>query len=316
KVISENDQNLIVGFIEDQMRGGYKKINLIWFGGEPLLVFGIIENLSKRIIELAKKYKIKYNAFITTNGYLLTDEIIKRFSELKINQVYITLDGVGKTHDQRRKLTNGKPTFEKVVKNIKLLKKYGLNVLIRMNVDKSNQKEIDALRVYVDKRLEVPLYLGLVRQYTDSCEIGPKDCFTKKEYAKIQDDFNKKRGRKSDSLKFPRQLSTYCRACKIGTFVIDPNLNLYRCENDIGRTRNKIGNIGKPAHKKRFEDLDQQVFHNWSPFNYEKCKTCVLLPICMGGCPFIGIKNNDPECETYKYNFDLFLKKYIMFEDA
>lgn len=314
KIINKNDQTLIIEFIENQVKKGYKKLNLVWFGGEPLLTFDIIKNLSKKIIDLAKKYKIKYSAFVTTNGYLLTDKIIKQFNDLKINQIYITLDGVGKIHDQRRKLANGEPTFKKITENIKLLKRYGLNVLIRMNVDKSNQNEIDALRVYVNEKLKFPLYLGLVRQYTDSCNIILKKCLTKKEYAKLLNDFNKKQDQKSNRLKFPKQLFTYCRACKISTFVIDPNLNLYRCENDIGRVKNRIGNIRENDYGKEFENINEQIFYKWSPFDYKKCKICVLLPICMGGCPFMGIKNSDPECEIYKYNFYSFLKKYIMCE--
>jgi hypothetical protein len=31
----------------------------------------------------------------------------------------------------------------------------------------------------------------------------------------------------------------------------------------------------------------------------------------MGGCPYMGIKDGSPECETYKYDIDRHIKKYL-----
>jgi hypothetical protein len=32
----------------------------------------------------------------------------------------------------------------------------------------------------------------------------------------------------------------------------------------------------------------------------------------MGGCPFVSIKANKPECEIYKYNFDNVAKRLVL----
>lgn len=243
KIIDEASQLKIINFIEKQLLSGYKKLNLIWFGGEPLMAFSIIKNMSKKIIEICDKYNVDYNAFMTTNGYLLSDDIISDLKKLKINQLYITLDGDSITHNRRRCLLNGEPTFDTIVENLYKLKKSKINTVIRMNIDKTNEIAIEKLRDIVTNQLSLPMYLGLVRKYTDSCQ-DDDIYFDKKRYSEIQDEFeNRQALDKPTNNKLPRQLPIYCRACKVGTFVIDPDLNIFKCENDIGRYDKRISTI-------------------------------------------------------------------------
>lgn len=310
KIIDEKEQDAIIDFIHRNLEYGYKKINVIWFGGEPLIAFNIISHMSNEIIEICDKYNVEYNAFLTTNGFLLTDEISKKLSKLKINQLYITLDGLADVHDKRRCLIGKGNTFDTIVRNIKNAKRYKINIVIRMNIDKTNIDNIEELRKFVATELKLPMYLGLVREYTESCNIGKENYLTKKEYARILNEFNEKQEKTSENI-FPRQLPIYCRACKIGTFVIDPDLNLYKCENDIGRIENRIGSVENYQFENEINNAYNPRFYKWNPFKYKKCRSCNLLPICMGGCPFIGIREKTPECEIYKYNFNKIFEKIV-----
>lgn len=312
KIIDEASQLKIINFIEKQLLSGYKKLNLIWFGGEPLMAFSIIKNMSKKIIEICDKYNVDYNAFMTTNGYLLSDDIISDLKKLKINQLYITLDGDSITHNRRRCLLNGEPTFDTIVENLYKLKKSKINTVIRMNIDKTNEIAIEKLRDIVTNQLSLPMYLGLVRKYTDSCQ-DDGIYFDKKRYSEIQDEFeNRQALDKPTNNKLPRQLPIYCRACKVGTFVIDPDLNIFKCENDIGRYDKRISTIDDYQYENEIGSAHNHSYYDWNPFEFDKCVKCDLLPICTGGCPYIGIKNNEPECEIYKYNIDNYIKKYIL----
>lgn len=317
KVINSEEQFQIINFIESQLKLGYKKINVIWFGGEPLLVFNIIENMSAKLIELCNKYCVNYEALLTTNGYLLDKNIVDKLENLKINQLYITLDGLSNVHDKRRFLINGNPTFKTIIQNIKNAKEKNTNIIIRMNVDKTNENEIDNLRNYVANSLKIPMYLGLVRQYTDSCKKEENNYFSKEEYAHIQDLFYSKQNIDNDvEYKFPRQLPIYCRACKVGTFVIDPDLNIFKCENDIGRVEKRISNINNYPFADELNGICNKSYYEWDPFVYQQCLDCNIMPICMGGCPFISIKTSQPECEIYKYNFDNVVKKLVLKHDS
>jgi uncharacterized protein len=314
--MGEVNQQLLIGFIENQIKHGYKNLNLVWFGGEPLLSFDIVEKLSRNIIKLSNKYKIKYAAFITTNGYLLKEEVIKKFKTLKINQVFITLDGVGEVHERRRCLISGKGTFDVIVRNLTLLKKHNIKVLVRMNIDRSNIDHVEELATFVEDRLQLPFYLGHVRQYTDACDSNSEKYLTKEEYAKEIRQLNNYRKIKCYPISSDnpfKVLKNYCRACAVGTYVVDPDLNLYKCENDIGVTAKSIGNIRNLKSLANYRSSGKDSSYvNWEPFEFGKCKDCKLLPLCMGGCPYIGLKKSSPECDVVKFNLDYYLKNYLL----
>jgi len=90
-----------------------------FYGGEPLLRIDII----KKIVNYATT-KSKYCTFnMTTNGTLFTDEIIQFVVNNRIS-VLISLDGPKEFHDRYRIHKNGKGSHEKIIQNIKKIKKY------------------------------------------------------------------------------------------------------------------------------------------------------------------------------------------------
>ena len=41
----------------------------------------------------------------------------------------------------------------------------------------------------------------------------------------------------------------------------------------------------------------------FAPFYFEKCKTCEILPSCMGGCVYPAVmEHGEPRCPTWKFN--------------
>lgn len=60
---------------------------------------------------------------MVTNGYLLTDDKARMLRELGIRHLQITLDGSKKTHDSRRFLLGGKPTYDTIINNLENLLK-------------------------------------------------------------------------------------------------------------------------------------------------------------------------------------------------
>lgn len=92
-----------------------------FYGGEPLLTFGLI----KEVVELMKGLKLadKYNFSLTTNGTLLTKDVIEYFVKNNIS-ILISLDGPKEINDRYRVFNNGKGTFDRVIKNISQIRKY------------------------------------------------------------------------------------------------------------------------------------------------------------------------------------------------
>jgi uncharacterized protein len=90
-------------------------------GGEPLLMAPIeIENLLESLMK-GLNPKLRINFAIQTNGILLDKFYIEIFKKYNV-KISISLDGVKSSHDKNRIDFSGKPTYEKVVKAIDLLK--------------------------------------------------------------------------------------------------------------------------------------------------------------------------------------------------
>ena len=102
--MSEDTQEAIISFCESANRD----VSIGWYGGEPTLALDVIANVSRRLIDHCAAHGHRYTATMTTNGYLVDDEV----SDLLVNQCeirgyQITLDGPPAVHNERRPLAGG-----------------------------------------------------------------------------------------------------------------------------------------------------------------------------------------------------------------
>lgn len=109
-----------------------------WHGGEPLLRS---IDFYRKALSLQKKYAggRRIDNVIQTNGTLLTDEWCEFFAQ---NHwlVGISIDGPQPDHDHYRLTAAGKPSWQKVMQGIKLLKKHGVewNAMAVVNAYNAN----------------------------------------------------------------------------------------------------------------------------------------------------------------------------------
>ncbi len=98
------------------------QVMFTWHGGETLMrPIGFY----KKAVELQKKYARgrQVDNSIQTNGTLLTDEWCKFFKENNF-LVGISIDGPQEFHDEYRRDKMDRPSFQRVMKGIELLKKH------------------------------------------------------------------------------------------------------------------------------------------------------------------------------------------------
>lgn len=109
-----------------------------WHGGEPLLRS---LDFYRKALSLQQKYAggRRIDNVIQTNGTLLTDEWCEFFAQ---NHwlVGISIDGPQPDHDHYRLTAAGKPSWQKVMQGIKLLKKHGVewNAMAVVNAYNAN----------------------------------------------------------------------------------------------------------------------------------------------------------------------------------
>lgn len=102
---------------KNKLVNGYRNNPIInFYGGEPLLQFKLI----KKVVEYCKSYDYDFQFFITTNGVIMNDEIIKLLIDNNF-RVTISLDGNKENHDRNRVSKDNKRTFEIIINNLKKL---------------------------------------------------------------------------------------------------------------------------------------------------------------------------------------------------
>jgi len=56
--------------------GRLNRLNVSWFGGEPLYGMEAIDDLAPFFVEIADEHEVPYGSSMTTNGYLLTPDVV------------------------------------------------------------------------------------------------------------------------------------------------------------------------------------------------------------------------------------------------
>ena len=101
------------------------KAALSFYGGEPLIEFNLIKKCVDYIREKSALDEIRFN--MTTNGTLLSENVIKFLIRNNFS-ILLSLDGPSSEHNKNRIFFNdNRPTFSKILKNIKIIKNIDYN---------------------------------------------------------------------------------------------------------------------------------------------------------------------------------------------
>ena len=116
---------LLERFVQEYIQAQtMSQVLFTWHGGEPLM-----RPLSfyRRAVALQEKYAFgrQIDNTIQTNGTLLTDEWCEFFKEHNW-LVGISIDGPQEFHDEYRRTASDKPSWQKVMRGIRLLRKHGV----------------------------------------------------------------------------------------------------------------------------------------------------------------------------------------------
>jgi uncharacterized protein len=113
------------------------QVSIAWQGGEPTLM-GL--DFYRKAMAVAEKYRRTGMTFLhtmQTNGTLLTDEWAEFFKEHNF-LIGLSIDGPRELHDIYRVDKGGKPTFDKVMRGLRLLQKHGVEYNLLTTVNRVN----------------------------------------------------------------------------------------------------------------------------------------------------------------------------------
>nr|MDA3780279.1 SPASM domain-containing protein [Bacteroidales bacterium] len=109
-----------------------------------------------------------------------------------------------------------------------------------------------------------------------------------------------------------------CIYHQLNSFAIDPQLNLYKCAEQIGLDSHKMGKINQEANIEINDIYEHSKMLMYNPNIIAECQNCKVLPICNGKSPIEWEKNqrkNDfgciPEKKSINYKIEQLLKNEL-----
>lgn len=309
--IEDTEIKAIENFAKEHIKG-IEEMSVCWFGGEPLLNPTAIWKLSEIFIKLAKEENFKYKAAMITNGSLINPNIAKKMKDYKIEILQITLDGDEKTHNSRRGFINHAGSFWEIINNIQIVTDEGIKVNCRINLDKTNKDGVERLLPLLGtknfKHFEISFGHILPLGTNDAWS---KDvCYTSEEFSKVVEEL----GKLSDKCNlrkpldypfYPRPTNNFCGACQINSYVIHPNGDVYKC---YDCPEYKIGDVFNGISKTMVDKNNYAHWITYSPFDDDECRNCKVLPLCMGGCPYLKEKLKNKFCLKWKNDIEDIIK--------
>ena len=281
-----------------------------WHGGEPLLRS---IDFYRKALSLQQKYAggRRIDNVIQTNGTLLTDEWCEFFAQ---NHwlVGISIDGPQPDHDHYRLTAAGKPSWQKVMQGIKLLKKHGVewNAMAVVNAYNANHP-LEFYRFFKENGCQFLQFTPIVERQTrhedgrtlaslaDKNEIPLSEASVTPEQwgyflSAIFDEWVRKDVGKifveifdctlANWMGISPGICAYSKECGHAG-VIEHNGDVYSCDHFVF-PEYKLGNIRDHSLIDMLYGEQQQEFsrlkHSSLP---RQCKECDMEFACHGECP-------------------------------
>jgi sulfatase maturation enzyme AslB (radical SAM superfamily) len=110
--------------------GAARRLDVAFFGGEPLLDAEVVTRLSGGIRDGCAADGIAYRGIVVTNGTVLAAVGPRPLVDAGLDRVQITLEGPAARHDAVRRTRTGEGTFRRILDNLHAARA-GLDVVVR-----------------------------------------------------------------------------------------------------------------------------------------------------------------------------------------
>lgn len=273
-----------------------KRLSIAYFGGEPLLRFDLIKDLTAYAQKECAKRDMGISFSINTNGIPLDREKMDFILENNIG-LAISLDGTPQSHDLHRVAPSGKGCFHLLQEKLPLILENPRRVHTRMTVTPDNAHAMfDGVKYIhglgfrslaaamdradegwtVEKReIFRSQYKKVTDWYMDLLRQGDR-------FAMVDLDFG------AVSLDYPqREKGMPCEAGQRG-IAVDTSGIIYSCYRFVGLEETAIGHI-----KTGFDEEKRNAYLDYSIHDVKKCRDCPLNFRCHR-CPWLSyIKTGD-----------------------
>lgn len=276
ETMTEDIADSAVSFIAENCR--FQDVSLLWFGGEPLVAKQRID----QICDGLRRKGVCFDSKMITNGYLFDEKLVKVAKERwNLSYLQVSVDGTEAHYNEIKAYVNPNDNpFFRVLNNIELLLKEGIEVGLRMNFDIGNYKDFtDLVTLAIERYQHNPLLqvyaYPIIGRYPNHKGIvlhGSDDWFEEKivelnEIAREKGVLRKRKG-------LPYLSCTGCDADDNSTAIIAANGILAKCCEDFGNDQS-IGTVQEGI-------TDFEKIASWKQnADYSRCHECKFFPKCV-----------------------------------
>ena len=296
--------------------GGRNNIEIDFFGGEPLLNFGVLKKTVEYAKTAGRNAGKNFRFTLTTNGLLL-DEGVRGYVNENMDNLVLSVDGRKEVNDAMRKRPDGSGTYERIVeKFLAVTEKREASWYIRGTYTSKNKdfsKDVLHLADLGFDRLSVepvvsPLNPELGFAPGDGAELAAE--YEKLAYAMFE---REKRGKPFEFFHFNVDLeegpciARRIKGCGAGYeyAAVTPNGDIYPCHQFAGIEEFRLGSV--------FNGIDNaetvQMMVNNSLFTKMECRACWAKYLCGGGCAANAWFYNRDINKPNAFYCDLFRKR-------
>ncbi|MBI4847333.1 MAG: geopeptide radical SAM maturase [Nitrospirae bacterium] len=311
--MTDETAGLLVDFIKSNFTPNKKKINIDFYGGEPLLSLELIKEISGEMKSFAEGRGAVYSCHLVSNGSLFKMRIAQELAGLGLTGVKITLDGPPEVHNAFRPFRSGAGSFEGIIENIRQTCDI-VNIQIGGNYTQDNHRKFPLLFGHLekagltpDKISEVNFYPVMKNPSDINSHVDFNDGFMSlnepwviQAGALLREEILR---RGYNSLKVT---PSPCQMDITDFYVVNNDGGIYKCQSFIGRKNFEIGNL-------RDGVADYKASLKLGIWKNGECKDCEYLPLCFGGCRYMTYvrDGNISKVDCKKPHLDSVLETFI-----
>jgi uncharacterized protein len=294
----------------------YRRVQVGWFGAEPLTGLHSIVALSAELVQETGRRGLAYDAKIVTNGLALTPDVFFQLRDAcAVTDFEVTLDGTERFHDARRYTKKGHASYRLIVRNLEAIvadprfAAGGAELIVRCNVDARNHAGAEELVEELAARGLLPhvkFYTSPIHSWGNTAHHGALDHRT---YAAFEIDILRRLMDKGARVRLvpSARKKIVCMSLKRDAELVDAYGDVYNCS-EVSQVAayaevkmyklDRLGSTGAPLVDQRpFSDWNDGILQHETP-----CGQCSILPICGGSCPKLWREGISP-CPAMKENF-------------
>ena len=272
--------------------GSRRNLEVDFFGGEPLLNFDVVKKLVAYGRSLEEAHGKHFRFTLTTNGVLLSDEVME-FANREMDNVVLSIDGRKEVNDRMRPFAKGAGSYDLIVPKFKKFaesrgqQKY----YVRGTYTKYNKDFAADVLHLADLGFKQISVEPVVAKPEDDYALTEEDLDELyAEYDKLAAEMVRRKGTEEEFNFFHFMIDleggpcVYKRlsGCGSGTeyLAVTPKGELYPCHQFVGNPSFLMGDVFTGVKR---EDIVSDFKKN-NVYAKEKCKSCFARFYCSGGC--------------------------------